>query len=78
MEVSRQRGQDSVDGVHKTPVLLRLCNQSQWQHPKEGENAKTSRPGPYFRPAVDSPRQPGALQSGPTPAHLETTSLYSL
>ena len=39
---------------------------------------RTSRPGPYFRPAVDSPRQPGALQSGPTPAHLETTPLYSL
>ena len=33
---------------------------------------------PYFRPAVDSPCQPGALQSGPTPAHLETTPLYSL
>ena len=31
LEVSRQRGQDSVDGVHKTPFLLRLCNQAQWQ-----------------------------------------------
>ena len=45
---------------------------------KEGENTKTSWPGPYFRPAVDSPCQPGALQSGPTPSHLETTPLYSL
>ena len=79
MEVSRQRGQDSVDGVYKTPFLLRLCYQSQWQHPEEGENAKTSRPGILTSgPAVDSPCQPGALQSGPTPAHLETTSLYSL